>query len=97
MKSESPHTEQVLDYLKSEYSSYLARAKEDKEGENYKVYRSLESPNQWTSNTTSSRQSSSKYNPKEVIRNRPGNNNTLDLLFEINRSVYQQRERQNRG
>lgn len=96
MKSESPQSAQVLDYLKSEYTNYLTKAKEDKEGEKYKVYRSLESPNQWTSNTGNNRQNNNKNNPKEVIRNRPGNNNTLDLLFEINRSVYQQRERQNK-
>lgn len=96
MKSESPQNDQVLSFLKSEYSNYITKAKEDKEGDHYKVYRSLESPNQWTSNTSSNRQNNNKHNPKEVIRNRPGNNNTLDLLFEINRSVYQQRERQNR-
>ncbi|KAL6453151.1 hypothetical protein SBY92_000499 [Candida maltosa Xu316] len=74
--------------MSSSYSSYITKAKDDKEGEKYKIYRSLESPNQWTSKS-----SSHKHTPKEVIRNRSGNNGTLDLLFEINRSVYQQRER----
>ena len=74
-----------MDYLHNNYNTYLTHAREDKEGEKYKVYKSLESPNQWTSKP--------KNGPKEVIRNRNGSNGTLDLLFEINRSVYQQRER----
>ncbi|CAX43266.1 conserved hypothetical protein [Candida dubliniensis CD36] len=81
------NSREVLDYLHTNYTTYLNHAREDKEGEKYKVYRSLESPNQWTSKP------SGKNGPKEVIRNRHGNNGTLDLLFEINRSVYQQRQK----
>lgn len=79
------NSREVMDYLHNNYNTYLTHAREDKEGEKYKVYKSLESPNQWTSKP--------KNGPKEVIRNRNGSNGTLDLLFEINRSVYQQRER----
>ena len=79
------NSREVMDYLHNNYNTYLTHAREDKEGKKYKVYKSLESPNQWTSKP--------KNGPKEVIRNRNGSNGTLDLLFEINRSVYQQRER----
>lgn len=87
------NTQEVLDYLNSNFAKYTQQAKEDKEGEHVKIYRSLESSSQWTtkmsSSSSTSSQGSGKYGVKDVIRNK-SNSNTLDLLFEINRSIYQQ-------
>lgn len=74
---------EIKQFLQSNYESYLNKAREDKDGENYKVYRSLESSNQWETQVKSS--------PKNVLRNRP-QSSTVDILFEINRSIYQQRQ-----
>ncbi|EGW31879.1 uncharacterized protein SPAPADRAFT_62486 [Spathaspora passalidarum NRRL Y-27907] len=86
------NSSEVLDYLNSNHTKYLQLAKQDKEGEQVKIYRSLEASSQWTT-TTKPVNPSGKYNAKDVIRNKSGTtNNTLDLLFEINRSIYQQKE-----
>ncbi|RLV94975.1 hypothetical protein JA1_001314 [Spathaspora sp. JA1] len=90
------NSSEILQYLNTNYSKYVQLAKQDKEGDQIKIYRSLESSSQWTTQTKPSTTTggSSKYNAKDVIRNKNGstNNNTLDLLFEINRSIYQQKE-----
>ncbi|KAI5961313.1 hypothetical protein CANMA_003833 [Candida margitis] len=81
--SSSFNGQEIKQFLQSHYQTYLAKAQQDKDGEQYKVYRSLESSNQWETQVRS--------NPKNVLRNRP-QSNTIDILFEINRSIYQQRQ-----
>lgn len=77
------NAQQVQQYLQSNYESCLTKARQDKEGEHYKIYRSLESSNQWETQVKSS--------ARNVLRNQ-SQSNTIDILFEINRSVYQQRQ-----
>ncbi|KAG5422297.1 hypothetical protein I9W82_001392 [Candida metapsilosis] len=81
--SASFNAQQVQQYLQSNYESYLTKARQDKEGEHYKIYRSLESSNQWETQVKSS--------ARNVLRNQ-SQSNTIDILFEINRSVFQQRQ-----
>ncbi|KAK6459793.1 uncharacterized protein RJT20DRAFT_22787 [Scheffersomyces xylosifermentans] len=102
-QAESFNAKEVLAYLNSTYNSYLAQAKNDKSGESVKVYRSLESNSQWKTkssnggaNNSNGSGNKNRYNPKDVIRNSNSGNNsdTLDLVFEINRSIYQQQREQ---
>ena len=74
--------QEIKQFLHTNYQSYLTKAREDKDGEQYKVYKSLESSNQWETQVV---------NPRNVLRNRP-QSNTVDIIFEINRSIYQQRQ-----
>ena len=100
---------EILHYLSTSYNTHLQHAKDDKEGENTKVYRSLESSSQWKTKPTSTKiaassantagpNSKSKYNSKNVIRNQRDStgktNGNIDLLFELNRSIYQQQQHQ---
>ncbi|KAG7661232.1 uncharacterized protein J8A68_005228 [[Candida] subhashii] len=96
------NSQEVLQYFNSNFSKYLQQAKEDKQGEHIKIYRSLESSSQWTTKISSYSSSTgqggssgnerTKHSAKDVIRNKSNTtNNTLDLLFEINRSIYQQK------
>lgn len=100
---------EILHYLSTSYNTHLQHAKEDKEGENIKVYRSLESSSQWKTKPSSTKiaassantagpNSKSKYNSKNVIRNQRDStgktNGNIDLLFELNRSIYQQQQHQ---
>ena len=100
---------EILQYLSTSYKMHLQNAKDDKEGENTKVYRSLESSSQWkikpsstkiaaSSANTAGPNSKSKYNSKNVIRNQRDStgktNGSIDLLFELNRSIYQQQQHQ---
>lgn len=101
---------EILHYLNTSYNTHLQNAKADKEGENTKVYRSLESSSQWktkpssstkiaaSSASTSGPNSKSRYNSKNVIRNQRDStgktNGNIDLLFELNRSIYQQQQHQ---
>lgn len=100
---------EILHYLSTSYNTHLQHAKDDKEGENTKVYRSLESSSQWKTKPSSTKiaassantagpNSKSKYNSKNVIRNQRDStgktNGNIDLLFELNRSIYQQQQHQ---
>ncbi|KAI5968936.1 hypothetical protein KGF57_000051 [Candida theae] len=82
------NAQEVKQFLQSNFDSYSAKAREDKDGEQYKIYRSLESSNQWETKVNS--------NPRNVLRNRP-QSNTVDILFEINRSIFQQRQEEKRS
>ena len=93
------NAKEILSYLSSSFNSYLQDAKNDKLGDTIKVYRSLESSSQWKTSKVSNENggntngNKNRYTPKEVIRS--GNkSDTLDLMFEINRSIYQQQKEQ---
>ncbi|KAI3402867.2 hypothetical protein KGF56_004328 [Candida oxycetoniae] len=101
------NSKELLEYFDSEYKRYLNEAKKDKDGEVYKIYKSLESSNQWTTKLSSNL--NKNFGPKNVFRNSKNNGekkdsyhssengfngpnvNTVDILFELNRSIYQQR------
>lgn len=115
-KSKKPHLastfngKEVLQYLHDSYNTHLQEAKEDKLGEDIKVYRSLESTSQWKTKpsfsknagtSTSGETTKNKHSSRTVIRNQQDSsgksNGSLDILFELNRSIYQQQHQQQSG
>lgn len=99
---------EILQYLSDSYNSHVQSAKEDKDGRTVKLYRSLESSSQWKTKSSTKIASpitnspgtnaKSKYNSKTVIRNQRDSqgkaNGNIDILFELNRSIYQQQQHQ---
>ncbi|CAH2354272.1 hypothetical protein CLIB1423_15S02432 [[Candida] railenensis] len=82
---------EIIEYLHRNFQKNLANSNTSNDT---LVYKSLESNSQWkTKSVVNKKASNTKYNPKAVIR-QEHKSNSLDLLFELNRSVYQQQQQQ---
>ena len=109
LQPNSFNSKEILQYLSTSYSTHIQQANDDKEGERVKLYRSLESSSQWNTKPSSTKiatattntpgaNTKNKYNSKNVIRNQRDSHGkssgNIDLLFELNRSIYQQQQHQ---
>lgn len=83
------NSDEVLQYLHRNFQKNLANANTLNET---RVYNSLEGSSQWKTKPQPNNKkpyNNPKYNPRAVIRSDQKSNN-IDLLFELNRSIYQQ-------
>lgn len=67
-RSKPYNAEEVLLFLSASYESELNRAKQDKAGETYRVYQSLESSSAWSTKTNSSSKRSSTSDEYSLLR-----------------------------
>lgn len=72
------NTAEILGAFSARYESKVAAAKADKSGEKTRIYRSLDSSSAWTTKNVASK---SKRDDE------------YDLLFEVNRSIHNQKHR----
>lgn len=83
-KEESFNSTEILEYLHRNFQKHLANSNTLIDTV---LYKSQEGNSQWKTKPPS-KKINSKYNPRTVIR--LDQKASLDLLFELNRSIYQQ-------
>ncbi|CAI5758341.1 unnamed protein product [Candida verbasci] len=72
------NSQEVLEYFQNQFNSIIQKAQQDKNELHYKILK-VDNSKLWKSTKS----------PKDVIRK---DVSTIDLLFEINRSIYQQNQ-----
>lgn len=81
---------EVQEYLHRNFQKHLANTSTLTDTV---LYKSLESDTQWRTKTVPSTKRAGKYSPRAVIR-LEHKHNSLDLLFELSRSIYHQQQQQ---